>query len=363
MRARIVLATLGLALISPGAGRADPASKTVSPVVVTPIAPMDHVTIRLNGKDEVSHAIMIAYPSHAYESTQDGRVALNCRIDTHGLAEWCEIGSETPSGVGFGKIALQMRPLFKLPPAKDPNDTAMRSVAVLFRSSESRISSETIPNPALVGAIPLTMVNNPVWSEAPTFGEVARAYPAHGGGVEGYAVEHCGVGGNGLLYHCWTLAEFPANRGFGLAAHRLSREFRLAPSSLAEKSDFPPWVDIPIRMPPPSALQSRKVDAPIWVSGFDARHPKVFPAEAAAKGLTAGRGVAHCRVAGNGVLRACTAEPGQPDGLGFSQAAVKLASTLKANLWSRDGGPVAGGEVDVGVELRLDPQSQSAGLP
>ncbi len=49
-------------------------------------------------------------------------------------------------------------------------------------------------------------------------------------------------------------------------------------------------------------------------------------------------------------------EAGDPDGLGFSEAAAKLASTMRMNLWSADGAPVEGGVVHIPIRLNLKPQ-------
>jgi hypothetical protein len=46
-------------------------------------------------------------------------------------------------------------------------------------------------------------------------------------------------------------------------------------------------------------------------------------------------------------------EPGQSDGLGFSEAAAKLASGMKMNLWGSDAAPVIGGVVHIPVRLNL----------
>jgi hypothetical protein len=79
----------------------------------------------------------------------------------------------------------------------------------------------------------------------------------------------------------------------------------------------------------------------------------VFPPEAAAQGLSSGRGVARCVVAVDGGLTDCTPEVGDPDGMGFSEAAAKLASTMKMNPWSADAAPVDGAVVRVAIRLNL----------
>jgi hypothetical protein len=94
--------------------------------------------------------------------------------------------------------------------------------------------------------------------------------------------------------------------------------------------------------------------APAWLTSFDAKAaPRLFPPEAVAQGLATGRGVARCTVGAGGALAACVPEPGDPDGLGFSEAAAKLASGMKMNLWSADDAPVEGGVVHIPVRLNL----------
>jgi hypothetical protein len=54
------------------------------------------------------------------------------------------------------------------------------------------------------------------------------------------------------------------------------------------------------------------------VAGFDpAQALKVFPPEAAAKGLATGRGVVECLVTQDGGVTDCEAKEADPPGLGF----------------------------------------------
>jgi hypothetical protein len=68
------------------------------------------------------------------------------------------------------------------------------------------------------------------------------------------------------------------------------------------------------------------------------------------------RGVAKCVVALDGTLTDCSAIEADPEGLGFSEAVVKLVSTMRMDLWSRDGAPVDGATVVLGVTLNLKAQ-------
>ena len=90
------------------------------------------------------------------------------------------------------------------------------------------------------------------------------------------------------------------------------------------------------------------------LAGFDpAVAQKLFPPEAAGQGLTSGLGKARCVVATDGALTGCTALPGDPDGLGFSEAAVKLASAMRMNPWTAEGGPVDGAIVNLPIRFKL----------
>jgi hypothetical protein len=54
-----------------------------------------------------------------------------------------------------------------------------------------------------------------------------------------------------------------------------------------------------------------------------------------------------------GLITDCAPEAGEPDGLGFSEAAAKLATGMKMNLWAADGSPVEGGVVHIPIRLNL----------
>jgi hypothetical protein len=209
----------------------------------------------------------------------------------------------------------------------------------------------------------VTMLDFPVWATAPSFDDLARAYPAQGRGTEGYVAAHCHVQRSGELTGCFTIKETPEGRGFGRAALSLTPKFRVTRELAAAYHPTPLWVDVPIRFAAPAASAAeRTVTAPIWLTRFEPRRaPQVFPPEAVAQGLTTGRGVARCVVGADGALTGCTPDPDETDSLGFSAAAARLASAMKMNLWSADAGPVLGGVVHVPIRLNLKPDSRPQG--
>jgi len=343
-----------------------------APKATTPPA----ATVEIPSDDSAVGEFASIWPAEALQARVSGHVVLTCDIDRYGLAEWCKVALETPEKMGFGAAALELRPTFKIKPAMGPDgpiDKVM-NIAVEFKAPDRQIDwgsgrsggptgggkgTPAAPDFHQIGGPPLhgrqiSMLNNPVWASTVSYDDVVRAYPAKAGGVEGYAVAHCEVNRNGSLSDCQLIKEDPDKRGFGKAALSLASRFRVDPQWTTAPHHADLWVDVPVRFPAPGAPDARDVKSPYWVAGFDpAQALKVFPKEAADRGLAAGYGVAKCQVAADGTLTDCAPLPADPAGLGFSEAAVKLASTMRMNPWLPDGEPVDGTSVEVAVRLNL----------
>jgi TonB family protein len=382
-----ILALFAAAAPAPPATPPDPGN-TVSGVTVSapPKAPATvGATVEVAGDDEGRRGnYVVIWPAAAYRTAVEGHVTLACKIDVHGLAEWCQVASQTPADKGFGAAALELRPTFKLEPAKGPDGapvSAMMSIKVDFKPPDPQFDRDKMfqelrtmkENPWTAGDMtfknqsnPLamrdvTMLDSPVWVQAANFDDLARAYPAKGAGVEGYAAVHCRVERSseqaGVLKACQIIKESPDGHDFGKAALGLAPRFRVDPAVLAKAPNRTAlWVDVPIRLPPPAQLADRTVNAPIWLVSLDPEAAsRFFPKKAAVNGLTAGTGVARCTVAADGSMADCEAEPGLPDGMEFSYVAARLATAMKMNLWSADGAPTEGGVVHIPIQLNLKP--------
>jgi len=360
----------------------EPSGTTVTPVIVHALKA--DATIEVPSDNTAKGHWASAWPEAAYRDGINGKVLLSCDIDRYGLAEWCKVASESPPNAGFGAAALALRPTFKLKPAMGPDGpiAAAMTIAVEFKASQRDVgwggdrgsgpmSASTGPlsngggadGPRFGGPGPtgrLTfMLNNPVWARTVGYSELAGAYPAKAGRVEGYVVAHCEVFHSGAVANCQIIKEDPEDRGFGKAALTLAAKFRVAPEWTTPPNRAHVWVDIPIRFPAPGAADARTVSNPYWVAGFDPGQAlKVFPAEAADKGVSTGLGVAECLVAVDGSLNRCVPKAADPEGLGFSEAAVVLASTMRMNPWLRSGEPVDGAVIRLHVRLNL--QSSNA---
>ena len=339
-------------------------------------------TVRVDDED-VSEQFGPIWPTRAYDLGVSGRVVLACKINARGFAQSCDIADETPLNMGFGEAALQLQPSLRVPPpaAVPASGSVVMNIAIKFDAAQDKMDSagsaiasaapsmkggnvyttagrgvsERTGRPIIMQSV--TMMEHPVWSAAPSFDDMRRVYPAHAAAAEGFVVLRCKVEHSGSLWGCDVSKEQPEKQGFDRAALSLAPLFHVAPEVMAKAPHSAALqVVVPIRFAPPEGGAEPAVLSPSWISGFDpGAAPKLFPPEAAARGLTTGRGVARCVVGSDGALTGCSPEKADPDGVGFSEAAVVLAATMKMNLWSADAGPVRGGVIRVPIRLNLAP--------
>ncbi len=87
------------------------------------------------------------------------------------------------------------------------------------------IPNETPPAPKVIG--------RPSWIAMPSGDQLSRAYPsrAQSLGLSGQATLSCIVNAVGTVRDCEVTGETPAGAGFGAAAVRLSRYFRMQPQT------------------------------------------------------------------------------------------------------------------------------------
>jgi hypothetical protein len=188
------------------------------------------------------------------------------------------------------------------------------------------------------------------WVEAPTYAEVAAAYPAkakadHVGGAVTFS---CTTTLNGHLSDCAELGEDPLGYGFAGAAHKLLGRLR-ADARHGSEVRFTVAFTPDMAGPAPGIAENPAWAALPSATEFQATFPK------AANGVNHVLVVLDCDVVAGGALTGCAVASESPPGDGYGQGARARAPKFRVGLMTPAGVPTVGARVHVPIRYELTP--------
>jgi TonB family protein len=292
------------------------------------------------------------YPPNVHNT--EAHAIMECVVSTRGLLDKCQVTKEDPAGSGAGAAALAMSATFLMRPMTVdglPVGGAQVVIPIGFIGQSS-------------GGGTVKVVRVAPWMATPTLAQMSAVYPkgAMGKIASGHVVLRCDLRPTGMLGDCDTLTESPGDAGFREAAKDLIKDFRVIEDAGVSKQGALK-VDVPFDFRDPSQPSPRpEIYDPAWMRSASFGYAaKVFPAEAAKAGLKQGRAIVSCLVKHDGSLEDCGVVSEEPAGMGFGDAALKIAAVTAMNPWTAQGTPVEGGRIRLPIRLVApDPAAQQA---
>ena len=202
------------------------------------------------------------------------------------------------------------------------------------------------------------------WKLAPSLDDMLAAYPAKAKAakVGGTAALDCRLNKTGGISGCDILREAPQGYGFGVAARSLRDRFSGPLVDSQGETLASARVTLAFAFPVTALEGSASgIGRPQWTAlPTPADMAAVMPAAAAKAGVYKARVVMECQVVAEGALAGCAAQTETPPGLGYGDAAIRLASAFRLSVWTDEGLPSIGGKVRVPIRFDLDTTAPAA---
>lgn len=295
-----------------------------------------------NGRDLAN-----VYPKRALDKRVGGRATIKCQVTVEGFLEGCKVLTEAPQDMNFGAAGLQLAPQFRLSPKiRGGRAVPGGEVTIPIIWSEPTGTSTLTSTPVIL---------DPPWTRVPTQAELNAAWPKGATGISSAQVAlRCVLAKTGQLRSCDVISEEPRGKGFGRAAETLSKLFQVNVNP-EDKQLRDYLVDLPFRFRDPTLPDNRTLKRPHWVATLTAEGMAAIYPEAAIKAkVMSGQAAATCVVTAEGRLANCEAARETPAGLDFGAAAVKAASAMRMNPWTKEGDTLDGLKLTVPFQFSFD---------
>jgi TonB family protein len=288
--------------------------------------------------------LLAVFPTEAFKHGVSGKAIINCVVTTQGVLTDCFTLEDTPPGAGFGGAAVALTPQFLMKPATKNGTPVVSVITMPINFITQGGGGDTFGSKKVVtGAL--------AWTEAPTYAEVAAAYPTKARAEKkgGRATLACAMTEAGRLTNCDVATSEPRGYGFDGAAKALAKRFAFP---IRNDGDRKATHSLEVHLPlvfDPAMLDAATpvVGKPTW-----AALPTGEQLTAAFKGVKVqgtARAVMDCVVGAGGAIADCRVDSETPAGAGVGAAAMALVPSFKLTTWTAEGLPVIGGRIKIPI--------------
>jgi TonB family protein len=164
--------------------------------------------------------VVAAYPPKARAAGAGGHVVLNCRFNRQGRLNTCDVTSEDPQGLGFGKAAKSLVADFVGPHADSASGRLINVWTQIAFTFDPAMLTDAAP-----------VIGKPGWTRMPEAAAFAAGFPAAATAAHvsvGHVTLACQVADAGRLADCSVARQDPEGLGFDKAAMAVAGGFQVS---------------------------------------------------------------------------------------------------------------------------------------